>query len=118
MRDALHWANATLAFLLEVAALVALGYWGFHTGAGIPAKLALGLGAPLLAAIVWGLFAAPKARFAVPFAAVLATKALVFGAATAALYATGHRVPAVVFAIVVVFNTTTLSLGRRAGQAR
>lgn len=32
-------ANATLAFLLELCVLVALGYWGFQTGQGTIAKI-------------------------------------------------------------------------------
>jgi hypothetical protein len=118
MREVLWWANAALAFFLEIAALVALGYWGFQAGSGTPAKLALGLGTPLLAAVLWGLFAAPRARFAVPLPAVLAVKALVFAGATAALWATGHRTLAVAFAIVVVANTVVATVVRRApGQA-
>ncbi len=104
--------NEALAFLLEVLALVALGYWGWHTGSVVAVKLALLIGAPLLAAVLWGLFAAPRARFRVPLGAVLAVKALVFGAATAALYATGHPVPGTVFAVVVVANTAYVTVTR------
>ena len=49
-------------FGLELAALVALGYWGFTTG-GTLTRIVLGLGAPLLAAVLWGLFVSPKAKF-------------------------------------------------------
>lgn len=104
--------NEGLAFLLEVLALVALGYWGWHTGSGTPVKVLLVIGVPLLAAVLWGLFAAPRARFRVPLGAVLAVKALVFGAATAALYATGHPVLGTVFAVVVGANTGYVTLTR------
>jgi hypothetical protein len=33
-----------------------LGYWGFKTGGGMAAKVGLGIGAPLAAALVWGCF--------------------------------------------------------------
>jgi hypothetical protein len=112
-RGTLRLANDALAFLLELVALVALGYWGFRTGDGTPAKVALAVGAPLAAAVVWGLFAAPRATFKVPLAGVVAVKVLVFGAATAAFFATGHPVLGTVFAIVVVANTTVVTLGRR-----
>jgi hypothetical protein len=59
--QAFHWANLALAFLLELCALGALGYWGVRTGDGLVAKVALGLGAPFCAAVLWGLFAAPRA---------------------------------------------------------
>ena len=29
-----HWANLTVAFLLELCALTALGYWGVRVGGG------------------------------------------------------------------------------------
>jgi hypothetical protein len=34
---AFHWANLVLAFLLELCALAALGYWGVWVGDGIVA---------------------------------------------------------------------------------
>ena len=55
-------ANLTVAFLLELCALAALGYWGLRTASGPATKAALGIGAPLLAAVLWGLFAAPAPR--------------------------------------------------------
>jgi hypothetical protein len=66
--QAFHWANLTVAFLLELCALAALGYWGFRTASGPAAKAALGIGAPLLAAVLWGLFAAPRAPVSIPLA--------------------------------------------------
>ena len=42
------------AVLLELCALGDLGYWGFKTGGGLIAKIGLGIGAPLAAAVVWG----------------------------------------------------------------
>ena len=44
--------------------LAALAFWGYVVGEG-PAWL-LGVGAPVLAAVVWGAFVAPKARVPVP----------------------------------------------------
>jgi len=51
-------ANDGLRFVLELYALVALAYWGFHTADG-GVQWLLGVGAPL--ATVWGLFISPKA---------------------------------------------------------
>ena len=94
--------NELLAFLLELAALAILCWWGFATGAGL-ASVALGIGVPV-AAVLWGLFAAPRARFSLPRIGVVAVKVLVFGGATAALAALGHPVPAAAFAVIVVVN--------------
>lgn len=107
-----HMVNEGLAFLFELAALGALAWWGFQTDAGLLIRFALGLGAPLAAAVLWGLFAAPKARFRVPLAGVLAVKVLVFGAAVAAVYAIGHPVLAFTFAVLLVVNTTLATIDR------
>ncbi|GAA4633205.1 hypothetical protein GCM10023196_069880 [Actinoallomurus vinaceus] len=110
----LHLANEALAFLLEIAALAVLAWWGVRTGDGVLLKAVLGIGAPAVAAVVWGLFAAPKARVRLPLPAVLLVKLLVFGAATAALYGLDHPGLALGFAVIVVANTAIVSLDRDA----
>src|SRR4051794_917171 len=47
-----------LQFLLELAVLGALGYWGFDATGGLPRRL-LGLGAPGLALAFWAVLGAP-----------------------------------------------------------
>ena len=111
MRQAFYWANLALAFALELCALAALCYWGFSVGGGFVAKAVLGIGAPVCAAVLWGLFAAPRAPVSAPLLGP-GTKLLVFGSATLALYATGHRTLAIVFAVLVVANTIMVRLGR------
>ncbi len=71
-------------FLLELCMLGALGYWGFKTGDSAVTQVLLGLGAPLLAAVVWGLFIAPKATFEVPKAVWVGLQVVLFGAAARA----------------------------------
>lgn len=107
-------ANEILAFFLEVVALWAVGGWGWHVGSGVLLKLLLAIGLPLVAAVVWGLFAAPRAVVRLPVAGILAVKAVVFTAATLALSGSGHPVLAVAFAVVVVANTALLTIGRQA----
>ncbi|MFE2613829.1 YrdB family protein [Micromonospora chalcea] len=59
-------------FLLELALLGSAGYWGFTLDAGWPLRLLAGLGAPLLIAVVWGLFCSPSATVTLPDPAKLA----------------------------------------------
>jgi hypothetical protein len=61
MLELIKGATLALRFLLELCALGALGYWGFKTGGGALAKVGLGLGVPLVAAVVWGTFVAQGA---------------------------------------------------------
>lgn len=100
-------ANLAIAFLLELCALAALGYWGVRTGSSPVTKTALGIGAPLLAAVLWGLFAAPRARIRVP-ALRMAVKVLVFGGAVVGLYAAGHPILASVLLAVVILNAALI----------
>jgi hypothetical protein len=102
--EVIKGANLALRFLLELCALVALGYWGFTTGSAAITKVALGIGVPLVAAVVWGVFVAPRAPVALPGFVVLLLQVLVVGPAAAGLVATGHRALALAFAVVVVIN--------------
>lgn len=108
----LHIVNEGLAFFMELAGLALLAWWGWSTGQNTTVRILLAVGAPALAATAWGLFAAPKATFAVPLAAVLVVKALFFGSAAAALHSLGRTRPALVFAAVAVVNTTLGELDR------
>jgi hypothetical protein len=100
MLELIRGANLALRFLLELCALGALGYWGFKTGGGLIAKIGLGIGAPLIAAVVWGTFLSPQAPVRLSGLLVLILQALVFGSAAAGLVATGHRTLALVFVVI------------------
>ena len=101
-------ANLLLRFVLELCALGALGYWGFKTGSGLVAKIGLGIGAPLLAAVVWGVFVSPQAPVQLPGLLVLLLQVLVFGAAATGLVATGHLGLAALFVAIVVVNAVLM----------
>lgn len=87
-------------FLVELAALAAYSYWGFHFGSAKWLQFMLGIGAPALVAVFWGTFVAPKASIpvSVPVRALL--QAVVFAGAAGALYAAGRPVWALAFLIV------------------
>ncbi|GAA0289744.1 hypothetical protein GCM10010302_30160 [Streptomyces polychromogenes] len=108
----LHLVNEGLAFLMELAGLALLAWWGWSTGQNTVMRILLAVGAPALAATVWGLFAAPKATFDIPLAAILVVKALFFGAAAVALHSLGRTRLAVVFAVVAVVNTGLAEMDR------
>jgi hypothetical protein len=108
----LHHANELLAFVLELVALGGLAWWGFHTGHNTAIHLLLGIGAPVVMAVAWGMFAAPRARHPLPVPALLVFKLVVFGLAAAAVYATGAHTFGVVFAVVAVANTVLATADR------
>lgn len=102
--------NLAVRFLLELAALAALGYWGYQTGSGSFSRIALAIGAPLLAAVVWGLFVAPKATFATRGALRLGLQLLVFGAAALALANAGQTTLAIVFGGIAAANAALMAI--------
>jgi hypothetical protein len=104
MTQAWNWLWLTLAFASELAALVALGSWGFGQGGSTATKVLLGIGTPLVAAVLWGLFAAPQAPVRIAVLALL-VKLLVFGAAVLALVGTGHPFLAAALAVVALLSS-------------
>ena len=114
MPKSLHALNEGLAFVFELIALVAIGWWGFHIGDNTADHYLHGLGAPLLAIVLWGLFAAPRSAVRTPMVGVLSVKIVVFAAAACGLWFTGNHVLAVIFAILVAINTTIATVDRNA----
>lgn len=104
MSKALQSGNLALLFLLELCMLAALAFWGFHTGSGLIAKLALGIGAPLLVAIFWGVFMAPRAAIKLPTPAHLALYLVIFGGAALALAVAGQPLLAIAFAVLAILS--------------
>lgn len=110
-------ANEVLAFLVELAALACLFWWGFSLGDGLAVQLLLGAAVSGAAITLWGLFAAPRARFPLPLVGVLVVKAVVLGGGALGLYAVGHPVAAAIMAVVVVVNTVLAETFRRGPAA-
>jgi hypothetical protein len=97
-------ANLALRFILELCILIALGLWGVQTGSTTAGKIALGLAVPLLGAVVWGSFIAPRARWRPRDPLRLVLELVVFGLAVAALLAVGRPLLALLFALAVAAN--------------
>jgi len=102
--EALKAINLGLRFLMELAMLAALGYWGFRSGFPLPVRWLLGIGAPLLAAVVWGTFMSPKASVPLSAQLKLAIEIALFLLAAAALYAAGRPAWAALFLVVWAVN--------------
>lgn len=119
MESLWRWGNLGLAFVLELAAIVALGYWGFRMPEPTVMKLLLGIGAPAVAIVLWALFAAPNATFGTP-ALYWLTVILVFGGAAVALWASGQHVLGVLLPVLFVVNLAiirTMHLNAATAQA-
>jgi hypothetical protein len=102
--------NLTLRFLLEIAALVAIGYWGFSQHAGLW-RFVFGIGGPVIAAVLWGTFAVPgdpsrSGRAPVPIPGVLRflLELALFGFAVWALCDIGRPMLSLVLAALTVVH--------------
>jgi hypothetical protein len=91
-------ANLALRFLLELCLLAAFAY------VGLQINLTLAVVAPTAAAVVWGLFVSPKARFALSRPLWIAVQVVLFGAAVAGLIATENAVLGLTFGAAVAIN--------------
>jgi hypothetical protein len=109
MRAVGYWVGATLAFAAELGSLAALAYWGATLPAGPAVRVLAGIGVPLVAIVLWGLFAAPRAAFRVPALAVV-TKVVVQGGAVLALVVTGHPLLAIALGVAAVAGQLLTSL--------
>jgi len=105
--------NLVLAFLLELAMLVILGYAGMTMAQNMPAKIGLAIGLPAAVAVIWGFWLAPasKTRLSDPWLTVL--KIMLFSLTAVLLYFTGLKGPAIVFEIIVLLNLVLLYIYRR-----
>ncbi len=103
--------NLLVRFLLELAALAALAFWGLHAATDM-LGLVLCIAAPLLFAVLWGLFAAHKAKFPPPqpWKAILGAVLLEVTAGVIAL--AGQEFWAAVVAVLIAANSILVYLER------
>lgn len=105
-----HPLNLAFRFLLELAALAALGYWGWTQHAG-PWRWLWALGLPLVVAVVWGTFAVPddpsrsgQAPVPIPGLLRLLLELALFAAAVLALIAAGRPYAGLLLAALVLLH--------------
>jgi hypothetical protein len=101
----MHPANAALRFFLELAALAAMGYWGWTQHAGWLRWL-WALGLPLTAAALWGVFRVPgdpgDAPVAVPGIVRLLLEVVFFGGSVWLLAQAGRPTWSLVLGVFLV----------------
>ena len=99
-----------LAFLCELFAFATLAIWGFASWP-FPWNIVAGIGAPVLAIVVWALFVSPRAVFSVhPFVRAF-VELLVYASATIAWWSLGQAWIGLAFGVVAV--TIGVIAGRR-----
>ncbi|RAK43274.1 uncharacterized protein DUF2568 [Actinoplanes lutulentus] len=97
-----------LRFGLELCALAALAYGGWHLPGPAFVRILAAVGFPLVAAVIWGRWVAPRASRPLPDPHRLIPEWTVFGSATVALIVTGHPWLAVTLAALAAVNRWAL----------
>ncbi|PPG51815.1 4-amino-4-deoxy-L-arabinose transferase [Rathayibacter sp. AY1E9] len=95
--------NAILRFLLELVALATFALWGFASW-DLPWNIVLGIGAPVVAALIWALFLSPRAVLAIDVYGRSLIELLVMGAAALAWLDLSQPVVAIVFGVLAVVS--------------
>jgi Protein of unknown function (DUF2568) len=99
-----------VAFVCELFAFASLAIWGFAMWP-FPWNIVVGIGAPVVAILVWALFVSPRAVLAVhPFVRAIA-ELLVYVSATIAWWSMGLTWVGLVFGVLAV--TVGVISGRR-----
>ena len=105
--------NSTVRLLLELCALVALVYWGIHTGDSMAEGIVITALAPGAAVFVWWKLLAPRSASWLTDTGRFLVEMAVFGLSALALAAAGQALLAISFAVVAVLNTSFLLVAPR-----
>ena len=108
--NALRNLNLAVRFLLELCLLAAVGYWGFKTQSSGLLKILFGIGLPVLIAVLWGMFIAPKAIRPLSGASYLLVELTLLALGSAALFASGKPVLGWIYTITLIVNKVLLVL--------
>ncbi len=105
-----HPLNLAVRFLLEIAALVAMGYWGWTQNEG-GWRWLLAIGLPFVAVVLWGTFAVPndpsrsgKAPVPTPGMIRLILELAIFALAVTLLIASQRLSAGVTLAVITIIH--------------
>lgn len=106
--ELLKGVNLLVRFLLELCMYAAVGYWGFKTQSSWVMKIILGIGLPLLIAVLWSIFLAPKATHPLRGISRELLEFILLGSGAVALFASGNADLAWVYTAILVVNKVLL----------
>jgi polyferredoxin len=111
--SALKSINLAISFLLELALVGTVAFWGLSLSMPILGRVLLGLALPTAVVVIWALFMAPRAKRRVPDRWKPVLTLAMFVGVSALLIMNGHGVAAGAFVVVAVLNTIGLYALRR-----
>jgi hypothetical protein len=98
-----------IRFLFELGLLASFAYWGFALDVEPPLRWLAGIGAPLLAAVIWGLWIAPKATRQLSDPIRFVAETVLFLAGGLALFTSGQPALAATFFVVFLVDRMALT---------
>ncbi|MBL4623523.1 MAG: YrdB family protein [Flavobacteriales bacterium] len=105
-----HPLNLGLRFILELTALISIGYWGYQSQPNFYSYILMII-LPVIAATVWGVFAVPNdpsrsGKTVVKVSGIirLIIEFIVFGAGALAIYYSGYQTTAAYYLGLVLFH--------------
>ncbi len=104
----MRMANLALRFLLELACLAALAYWGAGATSSDTANVAVAILAPLAAATVWGIWSAPRAPRRLSGRRLTCLELAWLGCSCVLLALAGAPLAAAILFVVTVANAAVL----------
>lgn len=111
--EAFKLLNLGIRFLLELCILIIFGYWGFKSGNSTLMKFLLGIGSPILFAVVWGTFLAPKSSMRLGEPWLFLLEVVLFALAIWALYRTGKVNLTITFSVIYLLNKILMIIWRQ-----
>lgn len=106
--ELLKGVNLLVRFLLELCMYAVVGYWGFKTQSSWIMKIILGIGLPLLIAVLWSIFLAPKATHPLRGISRLPLELILLGSGALALFASGRANLGWIYIAVLAINEVLL----------
>jgi hypothetical protein len=101
------------AFVAELMMLAALVYVGVMLAGSVAGRVALAVGLPVVVAVIWGRWLAPRAPRRLPFRTGLILKIALFAITAALLGWAGPLALAIVFFVVTEGVVVAAERGRR-----
>ena len=105
-----HPINLAVRFLLEIAALLSMGFWGYQQSDSW-LRFVMAIGLPLIAAVIWGTFAVPddpsrsvKAPVPVPGILRLVIEIAIFGFGAWALCNLEYTLLSLILGVTVIIH--------------
>ncbi|OTN88907.1 hypothetical protein A5819_001399 [Enterococcus sp. 7E2_DIV0204] len=100
----IKYTNIAIAFLIEVAAIFILGYWGFTLQSSKIIRVTVVLLAPILMIIIWSIWCAPSSNYRLEGLWLVILKCLLFGIVACCLFTMKQSSIAIIFVTIVAIN--------------